>query len=429
LFANRWPFFYGWVIVAVAFLGSGLATGVGMWGPSVFVIPMTEELGWTRATFFLAFTVRGAIVGLVSPFVGPIFDSRHGPRAAMIVGGVLMGVSMAGIRYVDHLWQFLLLFGVAGGIADLGSGFVISHSVVPKWFVRRRGRALGIAIAGVGLGATVFPGAIALLVNAVGWRDAWVYFGVAAGTIKVMLGLFVLTRPEDVGLSPDGRLVPAVSPDVGEQGTLSPMLQERSFTRREAFHSRAFWVLLATFTLVGFGITGFQTNWIPFLLERNFTLASAAGGILFYGVLSGLSRPIWGWVGERIPPRFLLAGSTVFTGMSIFFFLNVSSLPLLVGYMTIAGVSMGGFLILQSLLTSNYFGREHIGSITAMMAPAAIVSTSISPLIIGALYDLNGDYVYAFTFAALAWIAAGIVALIAKPPKRAFTDASAAAEH
>jgi sugar phosphate permease len=426
LFADRWPFFYGWVIVAVAFLGSGLATGVGMWGPSVFVIPMTEELGWTRATFFLAFTVRGVTVGLISPFVGPVFDSRHGPRAAMIAGGVLMGVSMAGIRYIDHLWQFLLLFGVAGGIADLGSGFVISRSVVPKWFVRRRGRALGIAIAGVGLGATVFPGSVALLVNAVGWRDAWVYFGVISGAIKVTLGFFVRTRPEDVGLSPDGEFASALPTEIGEHPP-SLTLQERSFTRREAFHSKSFWVLLATFTLVGFGITGFQTNWVPFLLQRNFTLASAAAGILFYGVLSGFSRPVWGWVGERIPPRFLLAGSTLFTGVSIFSFLHVTSLPLLAGYMTIAGVSMGGFLILQSLLTSNYFGREHIGAITAMMAPAAIVSTSISPLIIGALYDLKGDYVYAFTFSAVAWISAGVVALFAKPPKRASADASGAA--
>lgn len=419
MFADRWPFFYGWVIVAVAFLGSGLAVGVGLWGPSVFVVPMTEELGWSRATFFLAFTVRGAIVGFSSPFVGPVFDSRHGPRIAMIAGGVLMGVSMVGLRYVDHLWQFLLLFGVAGGLADLGSGFVISQSVVPKWFVRKRGRALGIAIAGVGLGATAFPGPLGLLVDAVGWRDAWVYFGIGAGVLKVLLGLFVRTRPEDVGLQPDGGSVG----DAAEVArTTQAVPAERSLTRREALHSRAFWLLIATFTLVGFGIMGFQTNWIPFLLEREFTLATAAGGVLFYGVFSGLSRPLWGLIGERIQPRFLLAGSTVFTGASIFFFLSVNTLPVLAGYMTIAGVSMGGFLILQSLLTSNYFGREHIGAITAMMAPAAIVSTSLSPLIVGALYDLNGDYVYAFSFAAVAWIAAGLVAMLAKPPDRSATD-------
>ena len=416
MLADRWPFFYGWVIVAVAFLGSGLAVGVGLWGPSVFVIPMTEELGWSRASFFLAFTVRGAIVGFSSPFIGPVFDSRHGPRVAMIAGGVLMGASMVGIHYVDHLWQFLLLFGVLGGIADLGSGFVISQTVVPKWFVRRRGRALGVAIAGVGLGATVFPGVIALLVNAVGWRDAWVYFGITAGALKVILGLFVRTRPEDVGLVPDGVNQTEPYKDGDQVARLTPV--EHSLTRREALHSRAFWMLLATFTMVGFGIMGFQTNWIPFLLERDFTLATAAGGVLFYGVFSGLSRPLWGLMGERIHPRFLLGGSTIFTGASIFFFLKVSTLPVLAGYMTIAGVSMGGFLILKSLLISNYFGREHIGAITAMMAPAAIVSTAMSPLIIGFLYDVNGDYDYAFTFAAVAWIAAGVVALIARPPQR-----------
>ena len=84
--------------------------------------------------------------------------------------------------------------------------------------------------------------------------------------------------------------------------------------------------------------------------------------------------------------------------------------------MSIAGVAMGGYLILQSLLTSNYFGRAHIGSITAMMRPAAMVSSASSPLIIGFLYDLNGNYTIAFLFAAGAWTLAGFVVLLAKPP-------------
>ncbi|MDA1035709.1 MAG: MFS transporter, partial [Chloroflexi bacterium] len=171
MFPSRWPFYYGWVIVAVAFVGSGLASGVALWGASVFVIPMTEDLGWNRATFFVAFTARGAVVGLVSPFVGGVFDSRHGPRIAMMGGGVLLGLSMYGLQFTEHLWQFVLLFGVAGGISDLGSGFTISQIIVPKWFVHRRGRALGAAIAGVGLGATVFPGAVSVLLDAVGWRQ------------------------------------------------------------------------------------------------------------------------------------------------------------------------------------------------------------------------------------------------------------------
>ena len=416
MFPSRWPFYYGWVIVGVAFVGSGLASGVALWGASVFVIPMTEELGWNRATFFVAFAARGAVIGLVSPFVGPIFDSRHGPRLAMVGGGVLLAASMYGLQLTEHLWQFVLLFGIVGGLSDLGSGFTISQIIVPKWFVRRRGRALGVAIAGVGLGATVFPGTVSALVDAVGWRNAWVYLGLAAGAITVVLGLFVRTQPEDVGLLPDGE------PPVDVDGTPSSHVEEASLTTREALRSPAFWMLLGSFTLVGFGIMGFQANWVSFLRDEGFSASQAAAGILFYGVLSGISRPLWGMAGERIAPRLLMAGSTMFTGVSILVFLNVTNLPQLAVYMTVAGVSMGGFLILQSLLTADYFGRPHLGAITAMMRPAAMISSALGPLLVGVLYDVNGNYTYAFLAAAAAWFIAGFVVLLAKPPTSTSTQ-------
>jgi sugar phosphate permease len=420
LFPTRWPFYYGWVIVAVAFVGAGLASGVSLWGASVFVIPMTDELGWSRATFFLAFTVRGAVIGLVSPLIGQVFDSRHGPRLAMIGGGVLLAGSMVLMRSVDSLWQFILLFGVAGGLADIGSGFTISQTLVPKWFVLKRGRALGVAIAGVGLGATVFPVAVSSLVDAVGWRDAWVWFGLVAGGLTVLLGLFVRTRPEDVGLLPDGVRDTQGLPFGGAHGaSAAAMADEVSLTRGEALRTPTFWLLLLSFTLVGFGIMGFQANWLPFLQERGFSKSEAAFGIAFYGVVSGLSRPLWGLVGERVPARLLMSGSTMFTGVSILVFLQIETLPLVVVYMSVAGVAMGGFLILQSLLTANYFGRAHLGSITVMTRPAMMISSALSPLIVGLFYDINGNYDYAFMFTAVAWFAAGIVVIMAKPPVKA----------
>jgi sugar phosphate permease len=411
LFPSRWPLYYGWVIVGVAFIGSGLASGVALWGASVFVIPMTEELGWNRATFFIAFTARGAVVGLVSPFVGGVFDSRHGPRFAMMGGGMLLAGSMYGLQFTDHLWQFVLLFGVVGGLSDLGSGFTISQIIVPKWFVRRRGRALGVAIAGVGLGATVFPSSVSALVDAVGWRDAWVWLGLAAGATTVLLGLLVRTAPEDVGMLPDGDSA------LGADGTPHVQVEEASLTTQEALRSPAFWMLLGSFTLVGLGIMGFQANWVSFLREEGFSTSQAAFGILFYGVLSGISRPLWGLAGERFAPRLLMAGSTMFTGVSILVFLSVTNLPQVAIYMTIAGVSMGGYLILQSLLTADYFGRRHLGGITAMMRPAAMISSALGPLLMGVLYDINGNYTYAFLTAAAAWFIAGFVVLLAKPPE------------
>jgi MFS family permease len=188
-------------------------------------------------------------------------------------------------------------------------------------------------------------------------------------------------------------------------------------TRAEALRSPSFWLLLAAFTLVGFGIMGFQANWLPYLLESGFSAARASAGILFYGVVSGASRPIWGLLGERVPARYLMAGSTAFTGLSILAFLQIGTLLELIAYMSIAGVAMGGYLILQSLLTANYFGRAHLGAVTSMMRPVLMLSSALSPLVIGALYDARGNYTLAFVVAGAAWFSAGVIALLAKPPR------------
>ena len=220
---RRWPFFYGWVIVGVAFVSSGIGSGVAIWGPSVLLLPMTEELGWSRASFFSAFFVREVIIGVCSPAVGPLYDTKHGPRLLALAGAVLLGISTALIGNVDELWQFVLLFGVMGGVAELGSGFFISQTLVPKWFVRRRGRALGVAVMGVGLGALLFPAGVSALIEAVGWRDAWLWFGAAIGAVSFALALLLRTRPEDVGLQPDGGV-----PPVGLDGEARPSRSGRS---------------------------------------------------------------------------------------------------------------------------------------------------------------------------------------------------------
>jgi sugar phosphate permease len=410
----RWPFYYGWVIVGVAFLGSGIGSGVSLWGASVFVLPMTEELGWSRATFFSAITVRIAITGISSPFVGPLFDTKYGPRIAAMGGAVILGVSLSLLQYTNSVWQFILLFGVAGAFADMGSGFMVSQVLVPKWFVRQRGRALGIAIAGVGLGATVFPGSVSALVNAVGWRDAWMWLGIVTGVISFLLALLIRTRPEDVGLLPDGG--PVV--DIGRAADYpaEPARAEVSLTRSEAVRTPAFWLLAGSFAFASFGIMGFQSNWLPYLLEQDFSAAQASAGILFYGVISGVSRPFWGVVAERVQPRYLMAGSTLVTALSIGAFLQIRSMLPLVTYMSVAGVSMGAFLILQSLLTANYFGRAHLGSVSNMFRPAAMATGALSPLLIGVLYDLRGTYTLAFTAAGIAWAIAGLFALAARAP-------------
>lgn len=345
--------------------------------------------------------------------VGPLYDTKYGPRILAFAGALLLGVSTALIRNVSELWQFVALFGVLGGVAELGSGFFISQTLVPKWFIRRRGRALGVAIMGVGLGALLFPGLVSILIGTVGWRDAWLWFGVAIGSISVVLALLLRTRPEDVGLLPDGDAALAGNGQV----PVASVIEERSLTRREAVRNPAFWLLLVSFSLVGLGITGFQSNWHPFLLEVGFGPAEASFGIAIYGLVSGIVRPGWGLLGEKIPPRYLMAGTTIATAMLIVGFLHVRGLGALVPVMFIAGVVMGGYLILRALLTANYFGRAHLGAINSLFRPFSMGMAATGPILFGALYDLQGGYTLAFLTAAAAWGLAGLIVLLAKPPK------------
>ena len=409
---ERWPFFYGWVIVGVAFVSSGIGSGAVIWGPSVLLLPMTEELGWSRAEFFSAFFVREVIIGLAAPIIGPLYDTKYGPRLLAPVGAVLLGLSMALIQNVTELWQFVALFGVLGGIAELGGGFFISQALVPKWFVRKRGRALGVSIMGVGLGALVFPSAVSALIEAGGWRDAWFWFGVAIGSITLVLALFIRTKPEDVGLLPDGGTARE-----GRFASATLSAEERSLTRREAVRTPAFWLLLVAFGLVGLGITGFQSNWHPFLVETGFGPAEASFGIAIYGLVSGLVRPGWGLLGERFPARYLMAAVAIATAGLIVVFLNVRGMSALIPVMFMAGFIMGGYLILHALLTADYFGRVHLGAVNSLFRPFVMVTGAAGPLLFGALYDLQGGYTLAFLTAALAWGTAGIIVLLAKPPR------------
>tara|TARA_Y100001936_G_C16087197_1_gene682687 strand:- start:3286 stop:4551 length:1266 start_codon:yes stop_codon:yes gene_type:complete len=412
------PFFYGWVIVGVAFIASGIGSGVAIWGPSVLLVPMTEDLGWSRSAFFSAFFVREILIAIATPFIGPFYDKKHAPRVFAFLGAILLGLSTALIGQVNTLWQFIALFGVMGGVAELGSGFFISQALVPKWFIIKRGRALGFSIMGVGLGALVFPSAISILINEVGWRDAWLWFGIVVGSISLFLAFLIRTNPEDEGLLPDGIKVDKVL--TSSQNT--EHLEEISLTRKQAVKRPAFWLLLTSFSLVGLGITGFQSNWHPFLTEVGFGPAEAAFGIAIYGLMSGIVRPGWGILGERFPVRYLLAISTLSTSILIVIFLNVRGMNALVIIMFMAGIVMGGFLILRALLVANYFGRRHIGAINSLFRPFSMGTAALGPILFGALHDTYGNYEIAFILAALAWGLAGILIILAKPPLRDSTN-------
>jgi sugar phosphate permease len=408
--------FYGWWIVGIIFLGGVFNSGLTLWGIGIFVKPMEQELGWSRATFFAALSLRGIIAGLLAPFVGPLLDSRQGPRYLLLGSSVLLGASIAALALVQEVWQFYLLFGVFGAVAFTGSSQLVGEVVLPKWFIRRRGRAMAISSMSTPISGMFVPAVIQVLISSFGWRDAWLILGLAGLVLLVPLALLVRTTPEEMGLRPDGDRERA--PAVTTGNVRVERREEESLTRAQAIRTPSFWILLAAMSLFSLHAQGFQQNWMPYFQDQGFSVATGTAAIAFYGIFSTCARLFWGLMAERVYITTLMAVGTTLTAATILILLNATTVFVLFLYIALQGMTLGGQFLLQPLAVANLFGRAHLGAIRGIMRPALTFSSASGPLVIAALYDAQGSYHGAFVFVMVSWLASGACYYLASRFKR-----------
>ena len=410
-------FFYGWYLVGIALVSGAFQTGVGIWGVSVFVSPMEEDLGWSRASFFLALTIRTGLTGVLSPIVGPWRDTPNGPRMLMLFGSLILGGSLIALRWVDNIWEFYFFFGVLGAVGSLGAGGIVTQTILPKWFIRRRGRALGIASMGGAMGPLFFPISIFAMISLVGWRDAWFILGVASLALLVPLSFMLRTNPEDIGLLPDGDRDPAPgAPSTGGRARPS-RVSEVSLTGRQALRSPAFWFIILAFALGGLGQQGFQSNWIPYLEGKGFAAGTAAFAITVYGVFSVSARILWGLLADRFQVRYLIVIQSLLTASSVLLLLYVIGPVMLFAFVFFFGLTMGGSFLLRPLIVANYFGRMHIGAITGYMRPFQATTAALGPVVVALAYDAQGSYFWSFVAVMIGYASTAAVIMLAKPPR------------
>ena len=413
---TRSRLYYGWIILAVAMIAGSFSTGVGSWGAGVFVKPMTEALGWSRTNFFGALTIRSLVAGSLAPFIGPLQDTRTGPRRLMLVSAFLLGSSLIGMRYVESLWQFYFLFGVLGGIAQITGANALTRTILPKWFIRKRGRVLGLAAMGPGFGPMIFPVSIQALINMADWRTAWLVLGVVTIAILVPLSLLVRTRPEDMGLLPDGDMVPYTNTGNSvEVNKTEPQIVE-GLTRKESLHTTSFWLIVGSFMLVGLGMGGFHANLVPYFQDTGFTAAVAALSGTAFAISSVTFRPLWGILAERIPVRYLIGPLLIVAAGTVLLLLNVDGKTSMLIASGVHGVAIGAYITLQGIVVADYFGRAHLGAINGIIRPFMTGAAALSPLLIALLFDLQNSYTLAFFIVAIVWALAGGMISMAVPP-------------
>ena len=412
--ARRLPFFYGWVIVGCTMCSGVVRQTAAVATLSIFLVPMTDEFGWSRAGISGAVSLGGVLGALVAPFIGPLFD-RHGSRGLLIASAVVVSgccIALAGT-------QGLLWFYVAFSISRMmfSAPFEIgTTSAVTKWFVRRRARAMSLLVMSTGVGLTVLPLVVAVAIAIAGWRTGWLTLAVIAIVFGVIPQWFLLVRrPEDIGLRPDGTIPRAGSPASPARATGA---DEISFTRTRALRTSALWLLMV-YTLLVFPVqAGMSLHQAPHLVERGISPTVAATIVSAFSLASALSSLVFGYLGDRVPVRAALASSAALMALGAIVMREIEG-PLL-GYTAavLFGAGIGGILTMIPVAWASYFGRAHFGAIRGITLPAQVGGQAMGPLAAGVLHDMTGSYASGLTaFAVLSLIAAG-VALIARAPRR-----------
>ncbi|MBM3939709.1 MAG: MFS transporter [SAR202 cluster bacterium] len=406
------PFYFGWTMVATSFMTMFVSNGMAFWGLQVFVGPMQADTGWPRAEIMGALTLRWIVGGFGGLLAGGFFDKKHGPLLVMLAGTLLDGGSMMALYWADSSFQFMLLFGVAGGIGSIGTGRLVSSALVPKWFVAKRGMAMGIAAAGSGVSALVMSPLANAINEAVGWRAGWVWMG--ALTLALLLPFVPLVRraPEDMGLLPDNGEAPKPRPGKRSRMTAAA---ERSYTLGEAMRSPTMWVLTAAMSVGLFSMSTNASSMVPFFKSIGFSAQIAAWGLAVYGAFSFISRFIWGAVADRFTVRQAIVMQAVMTSVGIGFNLSIRNEPMLFAVAAFHGLALGGFVVLQPLIWPAYFGRKHLGSITGVTQFITTFVLAAGPLYAGAVFDATGTYTWAYRTLLGTWLLCALLTFAVKP--------------
>ncbi|MBI4514864.1 MAG: MFS transporter [Deltaproteobacteria bacterium] len=382
--------FYGWWIVAVAFLTHCVTTGIVFYSFGVFLTVLTEAFGWSRAEVSWGFSLVAVCGAVYAPFVGRIVD-RRGPRLSQIIGALALAGGFALLRGIESRLAFYL---VMGGLVSLGAtalGPLPSNTAVANWFVRRRGRALGLATAGISMGGVIFVPLTQYLVEHIGWRNA---FGALALIIVAVVippvAWLMVRRPEDLGLCPDG----------GERGGATGLdleLEiERSLAAPEAMRQRNFWLITVSFALTVLGLSATLIHQVSFLRDRGIPAGAAAwtlGATAGVGVVGKLG---FGYLLDNFDQRHVIVWCFGLQALGLALLMATFNVWTLALFVVVYGFAMGGNATLQATILGDCFGRLYYGAIAGRMQPFIVIGQAIGTPLVGAIRDSGGSYIPAF---------------------------------
>ena len=399
--------FYGWVVVGGAFVVLFMAYGT-QYAFGVFFAALLDEFGWSRASLSGIFSLYAFLYCVLGLLAGRLTD-LWGPRVVIAMGGVFLGVGLAGMSRVSQLWHPYLLYGIVAALG-MSTAYVPCNATVVKWFVRQRGLALGVATSGGSLGTFALPPVAAALVGALGWRWAYVLFGAGIFLTLNLVATVMRRDPEVLGLSPDGAAWSAA--------TAAPATPEIQWPLRLAIRTGAFWLIFGVFTATWIPVFIPLVHIVPFARDFGMSSLVASTVLSALGIAAVVGRLAMGAVSDTIGRRPALALVIALQTAAFLGFALVHGLPSLYLVALGFGFSYGAVSTLFPAIVGDFFGREQAGSLVGFLFALAGSMAAWGPLVAGAIYDATGAYTRAFLLSAASNGVALVLLAFARPPRR-----------
>jgi MFS family permease len=395
-------FFYGWIVVAVAFVTLLVSLGI-RFTYSIFFVPLTQEFGWDRASTSSIFSISLLLFAALGPFLGHLLD-RIGARVIFVCGSLILGIGLILSSTAQSLWQMIFYYSLIAsiGLAALALGM---HGVVlSRWFIRRRGLAIGLAFAGTGIGTFVFSPLVEQLIANYTWRGAYVALGILVLVLLVPINaIWARTRPQEMSLLPDGDTLLADSP--------AHPLAQPDHTATSVLRDPRLWLLLVSTLLALMGARMIVVHAVAHMVDVGFTSLFAATVFGAVGAVQAPATVAWGWISDRVGRvwAFALGSLCVVAAIAILLGLEENANPAIAWLFALAfGLGDSSRTSLINALTADLFEGPAFGTINGYNITAFGLGGAIGPWLGGYLFDVTGHYTLAFGFAMVVTVMATI---------------------
>ncbi|WP_338638916.1 MFS transporter [Burkholderia pyrrocinia] len=407
--------FYGWYVVAAAFAVTFVGFG-SAYTFSAFVESLQRDFAASRGQISLVFSLAGFLYfgfGIVS---GPLAD-RFGSRRLAVAGMLLTGAGLAAAGAAHTLVQVYVAYGLGVGLG-VGCAYVPAVGAVQRWFVRRRGFASGLAVAGIGVGTLAMPPLASALIAHVGWRGAYFTLAVIAVVLGAGMSLLIENDPRGRGLLPDGDAAGDGGRNAGASvaGAAAAAVHAGA-TVREAVTSRPFASLYAACLVCSFGVFVPFVHLVPYALDHGVAPSTAVLLLGAIGVGSTAGRFFLGGLADRFGRRASLLA--MFAGMAVALvaWAGAGTVATLAAFALVFGVFYGGWVAVLPAVVMDYFGGRNVSAIIGILYTSVAFGTLIGPAAAGFIYDAGGGYLVPILASAVAnAIAFAIVATTGRAP-------------